>query len=55
MGMQIFAMLRVAQSGLTLREVIADIPHDGPAFVVYAMVLVSIGMIWRANRPRRRS
>ena len=50
-----YAMLLAAQSGLTLHEIIADIPHDGPAFVVYAMLLVFIGMIWRASRPRRRS
>jgi hypothetical protein len=52
--MSVLGFLRAAQSGLTLREVVANIPHDTPAFVVYAMLLVFVFMIWRANRPRRR-
>jgi len=53
--MSVLAFMGVVQSGLTLGQVIADIPHDTPAIVVYVMLLVSIYIVWRANRPRRRS
>lgn len=38
---------------LTLSEIVADIPHDGPAIVVYVMLLASVGLIWKANRKKR--
>jgi hypothetical protein len=40
-------------SGLTLREVIADIPHDGPAFVVYFLLVVFVAFIWHGSRKSK--
>jgi len=49
------ALLRVLQSTdhITLHQILADIPHDVPAFVVYAMIIASLGLIWRVNRKPR--
>lgn len=41
--------------GLTPAELVANIPHDLSAMVVYAMLLGSILFIWRASRSGRRS
>ncbi len=51
----IFGLLQAASPDdvLTLNEVLADIPHDPPAFVVYAMVAFSLYLLWRSNRPKR--
>ncbi|HEM46541.1 MAG TPA: hypothetical protein ENO23_05785 [Alphaproteobacteria bacterium] len=40
------------EGGLTLGELLADIPHDAAAFVVYAMVLGSALFVWRAGRAK---
>ena len=44
-----------AQSGehITMHDLLVGIPHDVPAFVVYAMIVASLVLIWRANRPRK--
>lgn len=42
------------ETGLTLARILADIPHDASAIVVYLMVLGSVLLIWRANRGPRR-
>ncbi len=51
-----YAMLlqAVAQSGdeLTLGEIISGIPHDAPAFVIYALTAVAVGWVVWANRKR---
>lgn len=47
--MFIFAMM-IQDDGLTLREVIADIPHDVPAMVVYVLIAVFVGFIWWGSR-----
>lgn len=45
------AMLMLLQDdGLTLGEVLRDIPHDPPAFVVYTLVIVFLGLIWKGSR-----
>ncbi|MFW6088293.1 MAG: hypothetical protein ACODAB_00985 [Gemmatimonadota bacterium] len=36
--------------GLTLAELVANIPHDPSAMVVYAMLFGSVLFIWRAGR-----
>ncbi len=36
--------------GLTLAELVANIPHDLSAMVVYAMLFGSALFIWRASR-----
>lgn len=40
----------VQQDGLTWREVVANLPHDGPALVVYVLVALFIGFIWHGSR-----
>lgn len=47
--MSIFAMM-IQGDGLTLREVISDIPHDVPAIVVYVLIAVFVGFIWYGSR-----
>lgn len=48
-----FAMTTVAQSdGLTLDEIIRGIPHDGPAIVIYVMLLAFVGFIWMGSRRK---
>lgn len=47
--MSIFTMM-IQDDGLTLREVIADIPHDVPAMVVYVLIAVFVGFIWWGSR-----
>ncbi|HSK18622.1 MAG TPA: hypothetical protein VK912_05745 [Longimicrobiales bacterium] len=44
--------LAIQSEGLTLNEVVNGIPHDGPAIVVYAMLLVFVGFIWRGSRKK---
>lgn len=43
----------VQQDGLTLDTVIRDLPHDGPALVIYGMLAVFIIAIWRGSRRGR--
>lgn len=41
-----------ADGGLTIGELVANIPHDTAAFVVYAMVIGSALFVWRAGRTK---
>jgi hypothetical protein len=41
-----------AERGLTLTEVVRDLPHDGPSLVVYTLVLLFVAMIWVGSRKR---
>jgi hypothetical protein len=43
------------EEGLTLRKVLADIPHDLPALVVYVLVGLFVGSIWYANRSQSKA
>ena len=47
--MSIFAMM-IQGDGLTLSEVLADIPHDLPAMVVYVLIAAFVGFIWWGSR-----
>lgn len=48
-----FAIASAIQSdGLTMDEVIRGIPHDGPAVVVYLMLIVFVGFIWAGSRRK---
>jgi hypothetical protein len=38
------------EGGLTLRKVLADIPHDLPALVVYVLLGGFVFLIWRGSR-----
>lgn len=42
--------LLIQEGGLTLRKVLADIPHDLPAVVVYVLLAGFVFMIWRGSR-----
>lgn len=50
-----FAILALLQDGegLTFSKLVADIPHDLPAIVVYILLAAFIGMIVMANRSKR--
>lgn len=45
-----FPYIAFVADGLTLGEIMQDIPHDGPAFVVYTLLLVSGLVIWKGSR-----
>jgi hypothetical protein len=48
-----FAIAAAVQSdGLTLDEIISGIPHDGPAIVVYIMLVAFGGFIWMGSRRK---
>jgi hypothetical protein len=36
--------------GLTLGDVLANVPHDGPAVVIYLMGAVFLGLVWAGSR-----
>lgn len=38
--------------GLTPGEILRDLPHDGPALVVYGLILLFIWFVWRGSRSR---
>jgi hypothetical protein len=40
------------RGGLTLAEVLRDIPHDTAAFVVYALLAIFVGLIWAGSRKK---
>ncbi|HEX6134660.1 MAG TPA: hypothetical protein VFZ24_11890 [Longimicrobiales bacterium] len=40
----------VQDSDLTIGDIVAGIPHDGPAVVVYALLVAFGGLIWWGNR-----
>ncbi|MGH7449123.1 MAG: hypothetical protein ACRELT_16240 [Longimicrobiales bacterium] len=42
----------VQGDGLTIGEVVRGIPHDGPAIVIYVMILVFAGFIWHGSRKK---
>lgn len=37
---------------LTLREILADIPHGASALIVYLMLVLFIGFIWYGSRSK---
>lgn len=42
--------LQVAESGLTLEEIVTDIPHDLTALVVYLLLGLFGGFVWYGSR-----
>jgi hypothetical protein len=47
------AFIAVLQNdGLTLAEVLRDIPRDGPAIVIYVMLAICVGLIWAGSRHK---
>jgi hypothetical protein len=46
-------LVQSSESGLTFGRVLRDIPHDGPAMVVYALLIAFTYMIWRGSRPKK--
>jgi hypothetical protein len=43
---------QAADDGLTLGEFVHNIPHDGPALVVYAMIAAFVVLVWRGSRQK---
>jgi len=43
-----------SDKGLTLEKLVANIPHDASAIVVYTMLLGSALLVWRAGRSKTR-
>jgi hypothetical protein len=35
---------------LTLQEIVANIPHDGPSVVAYAILAIFVATIWLGSR-----
>jgi hypothetical protein len=48
--MMISMLAALQDNGLTVTEVIRDIPHDGPAIVIYAMLALFVGLVWAGSR-----
>lgn len=49
-------MQAAGDEGLTLGEILADIPHDAAAIVVYVLVGFSIGLVvWSGRRGTPRN
>ena len=38
--------------GLTMGEILADIPHDAASIFIYVLILVSVGWVIRAGRKK---
>jgi hypothetical protein len=50
--MTVAALALIQQSGVTVWQVLTDVPHDTAAFVVYGMLIVSVYFIWRGSRRK---
>ena len=44
-----------ADQGLTLHEIVSDIPHDAGAIIIYVVLAVFIGFIWYGNRKQAKT
>lgn len=42
--------LQMSDDGLTAAEILAAMPHDAAAFVIYALVAVCVYLVWWAHR-----
>lgn len=53
--MTIASLLVQDEGGLDVGRILSDIPHDGPALVVYVLILGFVGSIWLGSRNSGRS
>lgn len=44
-----------ADEGLTIAEIVADLPHDAASIFVYILIVVSVGFVIRAGRQKNKS
>jgi hypothetical protein len=51
--MRMFAYIAQAD-GLTLSEVVRELPHDPASVVGYVLLAVFVGFIWIGMRPERK-
>lgn len=56
--MHVMTLLPIIQAaagdeGLSIAEVLADIPHDAASIVIYALIVVSVGFVIRAGRQKK--
>ncbi len=42
--------LLMLQAGLTIEEVVSEIPHDAATIFTYTLVVLFVSFIWYANR-----
>ena len=56
-ALTLFTLIQAAgEEGLTLGKILADIPHDAAAIVVYVLVGFSVGLvIWSGRRGTPRN
>jgi hypothetical protein len=45
-----YSIAAVLQDGLTFREVVRNLPHDGPALFVYLLIILFVGFVWHGSR-----
>jgi hypothetical protein len=43
--------LQAAYDGLTLKDIVVDIPHDMGAFLAYGLLGIFVFFIWFASKP----
>lgn len=46
-------LIALQDSGLTVHEVIRDIPHDAGAVIAYTLMAGFILLIWRGSRQKK--
>jgi hypothetical protein len=44
--------LLLQESGMSLRRILSDIPHDVAAFIIYVLIGGSVYLVWRGGRPK---
>lgn len=45
--------LAIRQDGLSLGEILRGIPHDGPAILIYLMILGFVAFMWHGGRKKQ--
>jgi hypothetical protein len=48
-----YAFLLLQADGLSWKEIVAAVPHDAPAFVIYVLIVLAGWATWRGSRARR--
>lgn len=45
-------LIQAADGGLTLKEIVSDIPHDAAAIFVYLLLIGSVALVWKTGRAK---
>ncbi|HSJ09323.1 MAG TPA: hypothetical protein VK928_05395 [Longimicrobiales bacterium] len=51
--MLMIAAAVLQEDGLSVGDVIRNLPHDAGALVVYVLVLAFVGFIWHGSRSKQ--